>query len=297
MSTNKTPIVKNYQVESKDLAKKYTAITIADLHLVKLLNKNMLENINKYLKDTKDNLDFILLPGDLSSYKYYLDDRSFDYLKRVVDGFSVSADAPLYAGLGNHDFGIFGDKNEELIRKKFNELKNNSNIIPLDNKSISYDDEIEITGVTPNNEIYKAKTYHGENGRILCETLKDLKTKENKYNIALIHDPLSVYYASKINPDMIDKYNLIVSGHEHGGYLSAKQMERNKDGIGYIEYFKNFKPYLKIPCCYGMYKLTKNTDMIVTEGIKRYNGYIPSFIYTTPFITEISINSQKKSRK
>ena len=297
MNKNKKLIVKNYQVESKGLSKKYTAITLADLHLVKSLNKNMLENINKYLKQIKDNIDFILMPGDLSSYKYYLDDVNFDYLKRVVDSFSISADAPLYASLGNHDFGIFKDENEELIKKKFNELKYNSNIIPLDNRSISYNDEIEITGVTPSSEVYKAKTYDGENGIILCETLKDLKTEEAKYSIALVHDPLSVYHASKTNPEIIEKYNLIVSGHEHGGYLSEKQMEKNNDGMGYIEYFKNFKPYIKIPCCYGMYRLTKNTDMIVTEGIKRYNGYVSSFIYTAPFITEISINPKSLIRK
>ena len=84
MNINQKLITKKYKVVGNVLSKKYTAITLADLHLVNSINQNMLKNINQYLKQTRDNIDFILMPGDLSSYKYYLDDKKFDYLKRTV---------------------------------------------------------------------------------------------------------------------------------------------------------------------------------------------------------------------
>ena len=286
-------VVKKYQTNGLDLSKKYNAVLLADLHLVKSINRKMLNNINNYLIQVRKNIDFIFMSGDLSYYKYYLDNSNFDYLKSTIHNFSELAEAPLYACLGNHDFGIFSNENEELIRKRFDELKYNSNIIPLDNKRANFNEEITITGITPDNSIYKSKTYNGENGVILNDTLKQFDKLDDKYSIALIHDPLSVYYASKNNSEHVNKYNLILCGHEHGGYLSEKQMIKKNDGYGYVEYFRNFKPYMKIPCCYGKYKLTNNTEMIVTEGIKRFNGYIPSFIYTTPFVTEIEIKPKK----
>lgn len=293
MGKNKL-FVKNYDVYADDdIDKDYRAILMADLHLSKLLNKNMINNINKYLDEKRDSIDFILMPGDLASSRFYLKGKCLDYLKTIMNSFSEAARAPIYASLGNHDVGLFGDKKEGLVKKKFNSLSENSNITTLDNQTIKFDKDVTISGVTPDNGIYEKKNYLENNGHILNDTLKLFDRLEGTYNIAMIHDPLCVYNASLVDSEHLLNFDLITSGHQHGSYMSSKRMEKNNDGYGYMGYFKNFRPYLKIPCCYGNYKLVRDTELVVTEGIRRFNGFVNGLIYTKPFITDVSIKQRK----
>lgn len=284
-------ITKKYVVESEKVNKTYNILAFADTHFGPFISSELLSNIKDTITSSIDKIDFILISGDIMSARTYLNDKLLDKRKRLLDELSILAGAPIFMCLGNHDIGLFSDKDYEKIIKSFESLRSNTNLIPLSNKSESYD-ELNISGITLPREVYKSSNMFGENGEILTSTLETFNNRidTNRFNICLIHDPLSVYYTYLSDKSKTEPYDIIFSGHLHGGYLSHEDLlKQTVEKEGYTEYFKDKQIFTKVPLCGGMYDLD-NTKLIVNEGIRRYNGWIPWFIYTTPYYTKVEIS-------
>lgn len=207
------------------------------------------------------------------------------------------ADAPIFMVLGNHDLSLFSDKNVMEIIERFMSLKEHSNLYPLSD-SFAHSGEININGITLLNESYKSKNMFGKNGEILSTKLASISNGINKdnYNISLIHDPLSVYYAYKHDSKSLDGLDLVTSGHLHVGYLPVKDLFGERvDKLEYVEYFRDFKPFVKVPLVGGCYNFV-STCIIVNEGVRRFNGYIPDFISTTPLYSYITLSPEKEKK-
>lgn len=283
-------ITKKYVVESDKVNKTYNILAFADTHFGSFISSELLSNMKSIITSSIDKIDFILISGDIMSARIYLNDKLLDKRKRLLDELSILADAPIFMCLGNHDIGLFNDKDYEKIIKSFESLRNNTNLIPLNNKNESYDG-LNISGITLPRETYKSSNMFGKNGEILGTILEDFNNEinPNNFNICLIHDPLSAYHSYLSDKSKTEPYDIIFSGHLHGGYLDYNDLlKQTVEKEGYTEYFKDKQIFTKVPLCGGMYDL-KNTKLIVNEGIRRYNGWIPWFIYTTPYYTKIEI--------
>ncbi len=286
-------ISKEYTLKSDKLTKRYYAIGIADTHFGKIINSRLITELKEFILKSEKKIDFILVSGDIMNAKYYLNDKVFNLVKSIFDDLSLLSKAPVLMSLGNHDLDFCNSKNYEMIIKRFMNLKNNSNLIPLNDNDFKYDD-FDIFGTTLPKESYLSKNLFGENGIILNDKLKKVITNKKLYNINLVHDPLSVYYSYLSNNENINKFDLFFSGHLHGGYLRKKTLMNNNVKYGYVEYFRNFKTFVKVPFVSGKHTLS-NTELIVNEGLRRYNALISSNIYTTPFISAIDFVPKRKA--
>lgn len=283
-------IIKRYVIESEKLYKTYNILCFADTQFHTNVDSRLLQAIKDVITESEKKIDFILISGDIMSAKMYLNSKDLEEKKRILDNLSILADAPIFLSLGNHDLSLFTDKNAEKVIKNFESLKENTNLYPLNDRVVTYDG-IDISGITLFKDNYDVKNLYGKNGRILNQKLNDFAVDPNKFNISLIHDPLSINYSYMYNAKNIEKFNLIFSGHLHGGYLKNKDlMARTVEKLEYTEYGRNLKPYVKALLVGGEYMLG-DTHLVVTEGVRKFNGYIPWFCYTTPFFSEIELKS------
>lgn len=274
-------IIRNYILKSNKINKEYNILGIADTHFNKHINSKLLNTLKTIVMNKQ--YDFILISGDIMNSNMYLNDKTFDKVKSILDNISILGKCPVYISLGNHDINT---KYLEEVINKFESFKYNSNLLPLNNKTTYYED-ISISGITLPIKSYDMKNIFYNNGIILNEVLSNIEVNNKYYNISLVHDPLSVYNSFKISNN-INKFDLIFSGHLHGGYLSIKNILDNSVDKGYMEYFKDFKLFIKVPFIKGEY-LFNNTNLIINEGFRRYNNLIPSYFYTTPFFSDIKL--------
>lgn len=274
-------IIRNYILKSNKINKEYNILGIADTHFNKYINSKLLNTLKTIVISKQ--YDFILISGDIMNPNMYLNDKSFNKVKSILDNISVLGKCPIYITLGNHDINT---KYLEEVINKFESFKYNSNLLPLNNRT-SYFEDISISGITLPIESYDMRNIFYNNGTLLNEILSNIEVNNKYYNISLVHDPLSVYNSFKINNN-INKFDLIFSGHLHGGYLSIKNILDKRIDKGYMEYFKDFKLFIKVPFIKGEY-LLNNTSLIINEGFRRYNNLLPSFIYTTPFFSDIKL--------
>lgn len=275
-------IVRKYTLLSSKLNKEYNILGIADTHFNNFINSKFLITLKNLVINSK--YDLILISGDIMNSNMYLNNKSFNKVKSILDNISILGKCPIYISLGNHDINT---KHLEEVIKRFESLKYNTNLFPLDNET-AYFNNLSISGIRVPIEAYDRKNAFNENGFILNNVLNSIKVNKKYYNISLVHDPLSVYNSFKVNENNTNKFDLIFSGHLHGGYLSKSKILDDSILEGNMEYFRDFKPFIKVPFVKGKH-LFNNTHLIINEGFRRYNGLIPSFIYTTPYFSSIKL--------
>ncbi len=198
LKQNKKIKVTKHTLEFKNLPidfDNYKIAQVSDIHCDKV-GYSDLSFINK-LKEF--NPDIIVITGDiLDSYKNDMD-IAYNILCQLT---SI---APCYFVTGNHELRLDKEREElALILKKLN-------ITYLNNKNITLqikDSRINLAGVEDYNYFkFKDNLNHRENFK---NKLNDLYSK-NKFNILLSHRP------EKFNLYVEEKYDLVFSGHAHGG--------------------------------------------------------------------------------
>lgn len=275
-------IVREYTLLSSKLNKEYNILGITDIHFNNFINSKFLSSLKNLVINSK--YDLILISGDIMNASMYLCNKSYNKIKSILDNISILGKCPIYISLGNHDINT---KHIEEVINRFESLRYNTNLFPLNNKTTNFND-LTISGITVPIEAYDRKNIFNENGFILNNVLNSIKVNKKYYNISLVHDPLSVYNSFRVNQSNINKFDLIFSGHLHGGYLSKNKILDDSILEGYMEYFRDFKPFIKVPFVKGKH-LFNSTHLIINEGFRRYNGLIPSFIYTTPYFSNIKL--------
>lgn len=275
-------IVRKYTLLSSKLNKEYNILGIADTHFNNFINSKFLSSLKNLVINSK--YDLILISGDIMNASMYLCNKSYNKIKSILDNISILGKCPIYISLGNHDINT---KHIEEVINRFESLRYNTNLFPLNNKTTNFND-LTISGITVPIEAYDRKNIFNENGFILNNVLNSIKVNKKYYNISLVHDPLSVYNSFRVNQSNINKFDLIFSGHLHGGYLSKNKILDDSILEGYMEYFRDFKPFIKVPFVKGKH-LFNSTHLIINEGFRRYNGLIPSLIYTTPYFSNIKL--------
>lgn len=256
-------------------------LIISDIHLTNKKGMRNLKKIKDDLCDEFNNIDYILIVGDIIDngndlfieenrikFKYYLD--NFICRKRTI------------IVLGNHD--LINTNSVILFKEMFKDIKN---VSILDNGEIIKEDIFSFMGIVPDREYYY--DYKEDIGKYEKFVLSKCKNKFDKksFNIVLTHSPISILEYSKINNKcVIDNTDLVVSGHMHNGLVPIF-LQKFLKGRGFVGPFKK----LFINYCYGIYKVA-NTTFIINGAINTYvkNKVINSLFSAKATLIKISSN-------
>ena len=161
-------IVREYTLLSSKINKEYNILGIADIHFNNFINSKFLSSLKNLVINSK--YDLILISGDIMNSNMYLNNKSFNKVKSILDNISILGKCPIYISLGNHDINT---KHLEEVIKRFESLKYNTNLFPLSNETINFND-LTISGITVPIEAYDRKNIFNENGFILNNVLSSL---------------------------------------------------------------------------------------------------------------------------
>lgn len=170
---------------------------VADMHYGIFANSIPMDRLARRVNSEK--VDAVFIPGD---FVYHLPVSDFDKTFAAIKLF----DAPVYAVLGNHDVGFPGpDVSQELAKT----LQENG-VILVENRAVDAtiaNHEIQIAGVS---DIWQQR-----------QSYASIARASDKPRLLLAHNPDTAYDI----PAAFD-YDLMISGHTHGGQVRLPGMLR-----------------------------------------------------------------------
>ena len=203
----KTNIKINFEQISTNLEENLNILVISDIHIDKF--QDNIEYLNKLLSIMSYlNIDYILIPGDLiQTYKVLLSN-----VNTLIKEFGKIA--PTIISIGNHELQAV--KNG-LNLKWFIDLENFNNVYPLINSSILLNN-IQFSGFSPNLDVYFPKTKN--KNELFLQEFMNSGIKINsyaKFKIMLSHNPNYINKQTLQNNEVLNNFNLFISGHNHNG--------------------------------------------------------------------------------
>ncbi|MBP3920321.1 MAG: metallophosphoesterase [Bacilli bacterium] len=192
-------------------------VHISDIHFSNKYKIKRLEIIKNKIK--KINPNYICITGDLIDTYDVTKKDNFKYFINWIK--EISQIARLIIIQGNHEYIKKSTGKLEMITN-IKWLKNleNDNIKILDNE-IYTENNISFIGYEPGPEYY-FKYKEKDQTKSNIKLSKIISNLNNNYNILLTHAPSTIINKKnykKINN--IEKVNLILSGHTHGGLMPS----------------------------------------------------------------------------
>ena len=228
-------------------------LLISDLHnnLFKKEQKALLEHIKM------NNPDYIFICGDLV-HAENTNLKNMQPIKYLIEG--IANQYSVFFIAGNHEA-----KNTYYL--ELCEYLQDQGVIVLNDEIITLqqdDDSIDIVGCLD-------PRFHGNHKPIYKRTLETLANEcENEFKILLAHRPELLNHYAKCG------YDLVFSGHSHGGVIQIKKRQ------GLFAPNQGFMPKY----CDGKY-LYKDTTMFVSRGLG--NASCPIRINTRPHLLSVVI--------
>lgn len=275
-------------IQNSKVNKDITLVHIADIHFSKITKEKKLQSISREVLKIKP--DYVLITGDLVDDTNIISDKY--KIKELLNFLTdIAKEVKVLISLGNHD--IFMKQNYNFF-KKINEL---NNIYVLDNSS--YKDEfIYVVGLTLPNEYYYNIT--GDESAIILlnhlnsykKLIENMPTELPK--ILMIHSPIKVMEWEVINK--LNDFDLILSGHTHGGMIPTLLGKFFKGNYGIIAPNKKIFP----PIARGRIDKSvsnKSISLIITSGITKLSLKSTLFLSKFNFIYDSGINKIKITKK
>lgn len=261
---SKKVCINEYLMQDPRIEKNTTFANISDIHN----NVVALRKISELLKKTK--LDFICVPGDTINRADQPNDEILEEMKHL------SELAKLYISIGNHDLVTYQTDErgkiyyeEDTKYEFFKELQESANCKIFTEKieTASLDNNINMSALNLPLYYYDVAREDNEYFKKYVEDI-DIEVDENAFNILLCHSPNSVIEKKKIITynDIINKMNLIISGHNHGGLVNPKLQDIFNTHTGFVG------PYDKIiqKNAYGVYNdEDKDRSYLVSNGVTK----------------------------
>jgi len=200
-------IVNRQTIDLPSLKKPIKIALISDIHVGDFNKEKGTQKIVDHILNL--NPDLVFIDGD-HIFSNYKDDNRIDYLKPLEQ---LAKKISTYAVHGNHEYGV-GSYDSD-IQKRFR-LPNRSAEVAQTMRNLGIHYLInETEKITIDNESFLL--FGGDEFLIDAVNYDNLdKVKEANPElsiVALIHNPTSIYEASRHNID------LVLSGHTHGGQI------------------------------------------------------------------------------
>jgi len=263
--------------------KDITITQISDTHISKMVSKEKTNNIVSLVSDIKP--DYIVLNGDIIDTPSVLEDN--DKKIQTRDFVLGCAEiAKTFYTTSNHDdtnevytLSLNVPKRTTTYNYFWNKLKRYHNVYDINNK-VYEDDNIYLMGIKLTNQYYfSQKFFHIENQQELTKELKNLRKKlnnlrDNKVNIAAIHSP--EFELSEVNRNILSNFDLILSGHAHGGCVPGFI-----DDLTEGETWGIISPKLKLFPKYsrGFIKMSDKTYHLIGSGIETIQESAPTILH------------------
>ena len=226
--------VKEYKVANNKITDSYHGLKIihlSDIHYNSTINEKELNNIVDKVNEIKP--DIVVLTGDL------IDER-LSYDKDIIINCLNKIEAKLgkFAVSGNHDIPL-DDYNYIIKESGFTSLDNKYELIYSKTS-----EPIIISGIGYGDEDIGIKTEQYD------KYISELKADDIKpiYSILLVHEPDTVD-----NLDL-NKYDLVLAGHSHGGQVRIPFIGKLYTPEGAKKYYDEY------------YKIN-NTDLYISSGL------------------------------
>lgn len=219
--------IKKIEIYSPKILSSKKVFILSDIHRTNkkgttpgLVHLSMLE---KELSPEIDDIDFMLIPGDIINDTEDLKDRTFKKTL-IFELETLTQGKPTFISYGNHDQMTRDSLNvwRESSRRKLKEaLRPLPNIRVLENSEIQDFKEVSISAFSPTYSYYELERENET--AYVTEFLQEMNANifnSTQYNILLTHASSSLISLLrnqvnllKINP------NLVVSGHMHNGLI------------------------------------------------------------------------------
>lgn len=241
--------VKEYAIINSNIPENFYGLKIihfGDIHYKITTNKNDLKNIVKEINLLKP--DIVIFSGDLF-------DKNIKYTKKDIKDLT-----DIFKSI-NFNIGKYAIKGENDINDNWEKIIKDSNFIDINDKSeIIYSNGLEPIFLVGINDYKNIK-----------DNINSLYNEKYKYSILVMHKP------DYINNIDYNNFNLILSGHSHGGQIVLPFIKGiirpNKAKIYYDNYYK-----------------LNNTDIFITSGIGTHK-------YKLRFLNKPSINLYRLRNK
>lgn len=277
---NKIKIHKDIVYSSKAL-KDITIIHLADIHFSKTTKIKKLDKIKEeiYL----NNPDYVLITGDIIDNPSVTKDK-MQIKKLLLFLTDIGNFTKVIISLGNHD--VYQNEHYRFF-KNLNDLKN---IYILDNDKY-IDESVYISGLTLPTGYYYNITKN-ESKDVLIEHLHKYKKLVNNLpkkvpKIGLIHSPIRLNDKDVLN--LLNEYDLLLSGHTHGGMVPEILSKFFKKNQGIIAPNKKLFPDVargKIE----NYVKDKKITLIITGGVTKLSSHSAKILNKLNFVYNVDIN-------
>lgn len=192
-------------------------IHISDIHFAHKYNNKRLEMVKEKIQQIKPN--YICITGDTIDLYDVVEDTNYPDLTNFIN--DLSKIGKVIISIGNHEYikmidnGFGKTNNIEWLKQLRTER-----IIILDNE-IYEENNISFIGYNPDYEYYY--TYKEKEPDKYNKELEKLIDKiKNNYKVLLLHTPsLLLRKDNYTNIKNIDKIDLTLCGHTHGGMLPS----------------------------------------------------------------------------
>lgn len=208
-------IYKQYTIDSKKINRDKKIVTISDLHFNTKINLHEFDELLLKINDLIPNYIFIL--GDIFTYNNL---ENVDFKKNILHFFKLlSTIGKSYLIFGNHDQVDIQKKQKFFVNvNKLLDFYQNTDVKVINNDLVQ-DDEFDIIGF---NKFLKNYTYELIEIENLKYEITQLHNKlkntlnEDRFTIMLTHSHLDLL---KIESKLLQKCDLILSGHTHNGLV------------------------------------------------------------------------------
>ena len=268
-------------VYNNKITRDITIIHISDIHFNKDISTNKLNKIKEEI--FKSNPDYVLITGDTIDESSIIKDK-LNIKRLLVFLTDISNKCKIIMSLGNHD--IFSNSDYKFF-KKLDEFKN----IYVLNNSNYVDEFIYVSGFTLPNEYYYNITRE-ESKELLIEHLKKFRKLTSNLpmflpKISLIHSPIKLMEMEVLT--ILKEYDLLLSGHTHGGLVPGLFSKCLKVNQGLIAPNKQILPDI------ARGKVEKNVfnkkiTLIINGGITKLGQRSTGILKKMNFVFNVDIN-------
>lgn len=256
---------KTYSVFSDKVKTNKNVAILSDLHISKKTPDSKLNDVINTLEKIKPT--HIVVPGDL----FNVDESTISGDKVTNFISEITEISEVFYVKGNIEDGDWGPSFSVLPTGLKNNQNNRFHVVGETHEETPEQSDLNILGLRIDNDIYKM----GEKEKIATilkkyeEYLKILSSRYSKenFNILLCHDPIIrdvLRLMEAINGTQLN-YDLVISGHNHGG-MYPKQLKRIIKS--HVEDITKYYPkYTK-----DMWSINDNSNIIISEGVTKYHS-------------------------